>query len=63
MNGAEPGGPRAEREEETMTKETHSGDGAGDDYEAPTGTLFLLMVYVMVLAGMWVTMYLLLVTR
>lgn len=48
------------------------GSGAGptpdavdeeDGYEAPVGTLFLLMVYVMVLAGMWVTMYWLLVSR
>lgn len=46
-----------------MTEGTRSDDGAGDDYEAPTGTLFLLMVYVMVLAGMWATMYWLLVTR
>lgn len=48
-----------------MTDRTHGDDGAGDggDYEAPTGTLFLLMIYVMVLAGMWATMYWLLVTR
>lgn len=38
-------------------------DGDDDGYEAPVGTLFLLMVYVMVLAGMWVTMYWLLVSR
>lgn len=37
--------------------------GAEGDYEAPVGTLFLLMIYVIVLAGMWVTMYWLLVTR
>ena len=29
----------------------------------PLGTLFFLMIYVMVLAGMWVTMYWLMVTR
>ena len=43
------------------------GDGVsgedGDDRAGPVGTLFLLMVYVMVLAGMWGTMYWILVSR
>lgn len=47
---------------EEAATDADTGDG-GDGYEAPMGTLFLLMVYVMVLAGMWVTMYWLLVTR
>lgn len=40
------------------------GTDAGDPEErTPIGTLFLLMVYLMVLAGMWGTMYWLLVSR
>lgn len=43
------------------------GDGGagevGDEQAGPVGTLFLLMVYVMVLAGMWGTMYWILVSR
>lgn len=46
-----------------MSDEARSDAGSGDDYEAPEGTLFLLVVYVMVLAGMWVTMYWMLVAR
>lgn len=43
------------------------GDGSGTDGEdpeeqAPIGTLFVMMVYLMVLAGMWGTMYWLLVS-
>lgn len=41
--------------------------GAGreptDEEPGPVGTLFLLMVYAMVLAGMWGTMYWILVSR
>lgn len=41
-----------------------AGTDAGDPEErTPIGTLFLLMVYLMVLAGMWGTMYWLLVSR
>jgi len=36
---------------------------AGEDRAGPVGTLFLLMIYVMVLAGMWGTMYWILVSR
>lgn len=40
---------------------------AGGEEEAvetrPIGTLFLLVIYVMVLAGMWVTIYWLMVIR
>jgi hypothetical protein len=40
------------------------GADAGDPEErTPIGTLFVLMVYLMVLAGMWGTMYWLLVGR
>lgn len=40
------------------------GADAGDPEErTPIGTLFVLMVYLMVLAGMWGTMYWLLVSR
>lgn len=40
-----------------------SGNDAGDPEEqAPIGTLFVMMVYLMVLAGMWGTMYWLLVS-
>lgn len=43
--------------------------GQGDDVEEldevpePVGTLFLLTIYVIVLAGMWGTMYWILITR
>lgn len=41
-----------------------AGSDAGDPEErTPIGTLFVLMVYLMVLAGMWGTMYWLLVSR
>lgn len=46
-----------------MNDESRSDAGSDDGYEAPVGTLFLLMIYVMVLAGMWVTMYWMLVSR
>lgn len=44
-----------------------SDSGAGPDVDdpeerTPVGTLFVLMVYLMVLAGMWGTMYWLLVS-
>lgn len=45
------------------TEESRSGAGSDGDYEAPVGTLFLLMIYVMVLVGMWATMYWMLVSR
>lgn len=51
-------------EAETDRPPRDSGPGeAGDDRAGPVGTLFLLMVYVMVLAGMWGTMYWILVSR
>lgn len=46
-----------------MNEDARSEPDSGDGYEAPMGTLFLLMIYIMVLAGMWVTMYWLLVAR
>jgi len=42
--------------------ERESGRG-GHSGQEPVGTLFVLMVYVMVLAGMWGTMYWFMVTR
>lgn len=45
------------------TEEPRSGAGSDGDYEAPVGTLFLLTIYVIVLAGMWATMYWMLVSR
>lgn len=48
-------------------RELGNSSGAGkepaEDEPGPVGTLFLLMVYVMVLAGMWGTMYWILVSR
>lgn len=45
--------------------EEDPGRGAGKTVEeqGPVGTLFVLMVYLMVLAGMWATMYWMLVSR
>lgn len=42
-----------------------AGGGTGDESieTRPIGTLFFLTVYIMVLAGMWLTMYWMLVTR
>ena len=34
-----------------------------EEIPEPVGTLFLLMIYVIVLAGMWGTMYWILITR
>lgn len=41
------------------------GDEVGETEETPepVGTLFLLTIYVIVLAGMWGTMYWILITR
>ena len=36
-------------------------DAAGEDH--PLGTLFLMMIYLMVLAGMWGALYFLLLDR
>lgn len=46
-------------------EESGPGSAGGDDPDerAPVGTLFFLVVYLMVLVGMWATMYWLLVTR
>ncbi len=30
---------------------------AGDEIPLPVGTLFLMMLYIMVMAGMWLAMY------
>lgn len=46
-----------------MTETPRSDVEPDDGYQAPMGTLFLLVLYVIVLAGMWATMYWLLVTR
>lgn len=32
-------------------------EGVPEEEQAPVGTLFVLMIYIMVLAGMWGTMY------
>lgn len=34
-----------------------SGEDVPEEERAPVGTLFVLMVYIMILAGMWGTMY------
>ncbi|MDT8435385.1 MAG: hypothetical protein RRA92_01395 [Gemmatimonadota bacterium] len=39
------------------------GEGEGEEHEHPLGTLFLLMIFLMVLAGMWGALYLTLLGR
>jgi len=70
MTGAgSPGAMRDETgdgEERSMEPDGAEADaGAGDESieTRPIGTLFFLTVYIMVLAGMWLTMYWMLVTR
>lgn len=43
-----PGGPEGPSTEE---------DPAAEEVPAPVGTLFLLMVYLMIMAGMWLAIY------
>ena len=31
--------------------------GETDELPPPTGTLFLLMIYIMIMAGMWLSIY------
>lgn len=53
-------------DEEARAGSDGGGNVAGTDgaeERTPMGTLFVLMVYLMVLAGMWGTMYWLLVSR
>ena len=55
--------PEGKGDATMTTEEPRAGAGSDGDYEAPIGTLFLLTIYVIVLVGMWVTMYWLLVSR
>lgn len=66
MSGREPPGAGAEgaRDVDPGGGEPAAPEAGREPVETrPLGTLFFLMVYVMVLAGMWVTMYWLMVTR
>jgi hypothetical protein len=36
---------------------SHPEVGEEDELPPPTGTLFLMMIYIMVMAGMWLSIY------
>jgi len=36
---------------------THAPSHGEDELPPPTGTLFLTMIYIMVMAGMWMSIY------
>lgn len=59
----EPGGEGPSRDDPGAGAAAPAEAGEEAVETRPLGTLFFLMVYVMVLAGMWVTMYWLMVTR
>lgn len=43
--------------------EAHDAGDGGPDHDHPLGTPFLLMIFLMVLAGMWGALYLTLLSR
>jgi hypothetical protein len=39
------------------TNEAGDARGTEDEIPLPVGTLFLMMIYIMIMAGMWLAMY------
>lgn len=46
-----------------MSEHDESGSTGSDDIPPPIGTLFFVMIYLMVMAGMWGAIYLLMLQR
>jgi hypothetical protein len=41
----------------TLNDQTPSQDGPEEELPLPTGTLFFMMIFLMVMAGMWLAIY------